>query len=80
MNDEETEPMPDIAICCICNWKGPTSECPVGQDGDWESGYYNIHLCPKCEGGGCIDDYDMTSERAREWNEWYDRKVSIEEK
>jgi hypothetical protein len=66
----KTAPPADIAICSICGWRGPTSECEIDQEGDWESGYYSIHLCPKCEDGGCIDDYDMTPKRQKEWEEW----------
>jgi len=69
----DKEPKPDIAICSQCGWRGPISECgidPYG-DGDWESGYYPSHLCPKCEDGGCIDDYDMSEERLKEWEEWF---------
>lgn len=38
------------------------TDCEIDQEGDWESGYYDIHLCPKCEDGGCIDDYDYSEE------------------
>ena len=64
------EPESDIAICSECGWEGPVSECQTDQEGDWESGYYTIHLCPKCEDGGCIDDYDMTPECLKEWEKW----------
>lgn len=68
------EPCPDIAICSSCGWKGPISECVTESEGDWESGYYSIDLCPKCEDGGCVDDYEMTDQRADEWNLWYSEK------
>jgi len=67
------EPFPDIAICSVCGWRGNVSKCEKGQDGDRESGYYPIHLCPKCDDGGCIDDYDMSKEKAREWKKWKER-------
>jgi len=67
---DDGEPKPDIAICSECGWRGPVSECLKGEDGDWESGYYKIDLCPKCEDGGCIE-YDMTPGRLREWEEWW---------
>ena len=69
-NQVDSEPIPDIAICSECGWRGPVSKCLKDQDGDWESGYYIIDLCPICADGGCIDDYDMTPERLKEWNEW----------
>jgi len=68
--DKNAEPLPDIAICSQCGWRGPVGECEKGEEGDWENGYYQIDLCPKCEDGGCIDDYDMTPERAQEWEKW----------
>lgn len=68
--DESVEPMPDIAICSECGWKGPVSDCETDQEGDWESGYYLIHLCPKCEDGGSIDDYDMSETQLKEWKLW----------
>ena len=70
LNDKTKEPKPDIAICSICGWRGDVSECIKGEDGDWESGYYEIDECPKCEDGGCIDDYDMSEQRLKEWEEW----------
>ena len=73
-NKVDPEPKPNIAICSECGWQGPTSECIKDQEGDWESGYYLIDLCPVCEDGGCIDDYDMTPERTKEWGEWFSRK------
>ena len=51
---------PDIAICSVCGWRGPATECITDEEGDWESGYYKVDLCPKCEDGGSIDDYDFS--------------------
>ena len=64
-----SEPSPDIAECSDCGWRGDVSECDTGQDGDWESGYFEIHLCPMCKDGGCID-YDMSETIAIAWHEW----------
>lgn len=74
--DDNHEPRPDIAICSECGWKGSTLECIKGEDGDWETGYYPIDLCPVCEDGGCIDDYDMTPDREKEWDEWR-KKIGV---
>lgn len=71
--EKKHAPLPDIAICSECGWRGPVDECPKEEDGDWEYGYYTIDVCPKCEDGGCIDDYDMTPERLKEWEEWHDK-------
>jgi len=56
----DDEPPVDIAICSVCGWQGVTSECDIEQDGTWEEGYYDVHLCPKCEDGGCV----VTASRA----------------
>lgn len=55
--NKHTAPEPDVAMCSSCGWRGKVYRCPVEQEGDWESGYYDIHLCPKCEDGGCVDGY-----------------------
>lgn len=68
--ERDTEPKPDIACCSECGGRFPVSDCPIEQEGDWETGYYGVHICPKCEDGGCVDDYAMTPECAEEWNEW----------
>lgn len=73
----EKEPLPDIAKCSKCGWKGSVDKCETDSEGDWETGYYNIHLCPKCEDGGCVDDYSMSKKRAKEWNLWYAKKNPV---
>lgn len=67
----DAEPKPDMAHCSSCGWSGNRLVCETEQEGDYESGYYAIDLCPKCDDGGCVDDYSMTKERAAEWNKWY---------
>jgi len=71
---KDMTPSPDIAICSECGWRGPVSECGTDYDGDWESGYYPVDLCPKCEDGGCIDDYDMSPERLAEYEAWVEKE------
>ena len=68
---EDKPPGPDIAICSECHWRGPADECEQDEDGDWETGYYTIDMCPKCEDGGCIDDYDFSPEQLTKYEEWY---------
>ncbi len=65
-----SEPKPDIAKCSKCGWKGPIEKCEIGTDGDWESGYFEIDLCPKCSDGGCIDDYDFSNKQWKKWEKW----------
>ena len=71
------EPTPDIAICSLCDWYGPISECIKGKEEDRETRDCPIHLCPKCDDGGCIDDYDMSPERQKEWKEWYNKEKKL---
>lgn len=59
-SSKNVEPKPDIAKCSACGWSGKASLCAVEKEGSWEEGYYDIQLCPKCEDGGCIDDYDFS--------------------
>jgi hypothetical protein len=73
-NDTPPEPLPDIAKCSQCGWKGPVSDCEQDQEGDWESGFYNIDLCPKCDDGGCIDDYDYSDEQIKLYNDFHEQK------
>ncbi len=72
--NKQEEPLPDIAICSQCGWRGQSTECPKEEEGDWESGYHMVDICPKCEDGGCIDDYDMSDEQLAKWEEWTKKK------
>jgi hypothetical protein len=63
-------PKPDMARCSECGWSGKVSECTQEEDGDWESGYYLVDLCPNCEDGGMIEDYDMSPERMIDFKKW----------
>lgn len=74
LDNPEPEPTADIAKCSSCGWSGHVSECEMDSEGDWESGYYDIHLCPKCDDGGCIDDYDYSDEQAKRFNEYHDKR------
>jgi len=65
INDILTEPFDDngpepadMCGCSDCGWKGKCSDCETEweQDG-YENPSYQIHLCPMCIDGGCIDDY-----------------------
>ena len=73
MLNPDPEPTFDVAKCSNCGWNGPVGDCETDTEGDWESGYYEIHLCPKCEDGGCVDDYDFTESQHAKWEEWCKR-------
>ena len=70
-NEVNSQPKADIAICSKCGWRGPVSECNVAQQGDWEYGYYEVHECPVCEDGGCIDNYSYSPELVKKYNDWF---------
>jgi len=63
----------DIAICSECNRQYKVSDCPKDEEGDWESGYYEVDLCPVCEDGGCIDDYCYSPEQLKVFKAWEKR-------
>jgi hypothetical protein len=70
---EDPEPLPDIAKCGNCGWEGHPSDCDTEEDGDWESGHYDVHICPKCR--SVWIEYDMSPEQGGKWNEWQERKT-----
>lgn len=52
------EHKPDMCGCSVCGWKGKCSDCETEMESEgWEYPDYEVHICPKCEDGGCIDDY-----------------------
>jgi len=76
--DLDSEPLPDIAICSGCHWEGPVCKCEVGQEGDWESGYYSIYLCPQCdESEGCIDDFYYSRYQMKKLRAWEKRQPEV---
>ena len=53
----------DMCGCSECGWKGKCSDCETEWESDgWENPQYEIHLCPVCEDGRCIDDYWYSDE------------------
>lgn len=70
VDQEDPEPGPDVGICSACGWRGSVDECEKGQDGDWETGYHEIDMCPECEDGGCVDDYSYSAEQIKKISSW----------
>ena len=72
LEDQEKSgpPSPDIAICSECNGRFKFEECITATDGDWETGYYTVLLCPVCPEGGEIDNYDYSPEQLKKYNEY----------
>jgi len=57
----------DMCRCGNCGWVGKCSDCETEWESDgWEMPEYQIHLCPNCEDGGCIDDYWYSDEAVKE--------------
>ena len=75
---DDPEPSPDVAHCSECEGSWPVGELETKIDGDCEGGYYRIHICPVCPGGGCIEDYSLSKERGREWAAWDKRHPAID--
>ena len=56
-------PKADMCGCSECGWKGKCFDCETAEESDgWESPTYQIHICPVCEDGGCVDDYWYSDE------------------
>lgn len=68
------EPMPDLAECEQCGWSGKVVECIQDEDGDWETGYFQIDTCPKCSGG---IEYNMSADVAEEWSKWHKKSSRL---
>ena len=78
--DFKRAPKPDLARCTAydaatgsagCGWSGKVDECDTIQEGDRESGYVTVDVCPKC--GGEIE-YEMSEQCAAEWHAWFDEQ------
>jgi len=70
VRERDGEPKADLAICSSCRRAWPVDGLETEEAGDYESGYFRVHICPKCEDGGLIEEYTMSEDRAREWGEW----------
>lgn len=67
--EEIDHPLADMCRCSICGWKGKVSKCETEWESDgWEYQPYQIHLCPKCKDGGCIDDYYYSKTLSKKLN------------
>ncbi len=69
-NHEDIEPQFDIAYCSVCDFRGVIEDCIEEQDGDWESGYFTVHECPKCEDHSGEVSYDYSDEHLKLYLKW----------
>lgn len=68
----DMEPRPDILRCPECGKDYPLKDCPTITDGDWEFGYYDMHLCPVNEEHEA--EYDYSEEQIKKHEEWEAQK------
>jgi hypothetical protein len=78
--DPDPEPQSDSCSCEECGWGGKYAEAVEDVEGDYETGYYPVLNCPKCEDGGCLDCHGMSAERQEEWNAWEKRQIETAKK
>jgi len=71
--NKEEEPLPDIARCSCCDKEFPVSECGQDVEGDWETGYYDVYICPECPDGGEIDDYTFSKKQQIAYDKWHNK-------
>ena len=60
----EALPSADMCMCSVCEVTFKISEIIVdyGHHDGWEIPAYTEYSCPKCEGGGCVDDFFYSKE------------------
>ncbi len=66
--NKSDEPKCDIIQCYECGRSYKLVNCPTEQDGDWEFGYYTVHLCPKNPDHEV--DYDMSVSQIKKYKKW----------
>jgi len=66
----DAEPLVDLCKCSECGKTFHIKDCKTEEDGDWENGYYQVHICPVCPNGGCIDDYNYSKKQYKKLVEW----------
>ena len=76
-NYKKHGPSPDLGTCCECGKTYNLSELETEPEGDWETGYYDVVLCPICPNGGYIDYYDYSDEQRKLYEEWRREKASF---
>lgn len=74
-----TDIKPDMCKCQTCGNKYKISECipDTGHHDGWEYPSYTIHLCPKCEDGGDVNDYFLSDELTKLWEDMCDKEERL---
>lgn len=64
----DPEPKYDLFRCTGCQFKTTElKDCELETDGDWESGYFEYPVCPKCN---CVIEGDYTQATMKKWLKW----------
>ena len=61
-------PVIDMCRCSECGWEGFTTNLETVMEGEFETGYYPVPVCPQCPDEGCLDDWFPSMEVLREMN------------
>lgn len=74
MEEQKFGPSPDIGICSNCGGRfGPDEYELEWESEGWEYPSYQVAVCPVCEDGGCIDDWDFSPEQQKKYKEWKEK-------
>jgi len=59
----------DLCFCSDCNETFKIDDCPIDAEyNEYTGDYMEFPSCPKCEDGGCINDYFPSQEVLDEYN------------
>jgi hypothetical protein len=62
--ENENEDYDDMCSCSDCGWSGKIADCYLHEECEsWElPQLYTVIDCPKCEDGGCIENFWSSKE------------------
>ena len=64
-NKPNKDPEPDMCKCSECGGTFKVADCEQDHDhhDGWEMPAYTEIYCPKCEEGGCVDDFFFSEDK-----------------
>ena len=71
---DKNGPSPDKVECGQCHRKWFVKDCPTVTEGDWETGYYDVLVCPKCEDDGELDNFYFSRKQQRLYDDWFKKQ------